>query len=41
VNELKSAIIDIEEKYHELEDRSETAKNEFAALIEEKDGEIN
>ena len=41
VNELKSAIIDLEEKYRELEDRSETSKNELAALIEEKDGEIN
>lgn len=41
MNELKSAIIDLEEKYRELEDRSETSKNELAALIEEKDGEIN
>ena len=41
VNELKSAIIDLEEKYRELEDRSETSKNELASLIEEKDGEIN
>jgi chromosome segregation ATPase len=40
-NELKSAILELEDKYRELEDRSEVSKNELTALIEEKDVEIN
>lgn len=32
VNQLKSAIIDLQEKYRQLENQSESTKNEFAAL---------
>ena len=40
-NDLKSAILDLEDKYRELEDRAENTKNELTSLVEEKDGEIN
>jgi hypothetical protein len=41
VNELKAVILELEDKYRELEDRSETQKGEFAILVEEKDAEIS